>query len=257
LKGALYAQIQIGYSKLHLYTTHAQATYDNTLQYFLKRTEQFRCFQKFIDRSLAANRYREGEAVVLTGDFNVDSRDTQKFKSSKMMQFSDIRQMKSLNEVECFGEYDALLTCLNGDNKNEIENVLFESHGQHPITFGDYEVTKDNKKKPTETVLTDEKCLLVAECLDYIFRYVPTALLENELRQPCSYVKERLSIVPGSAEVEKFLVKNRHFTQLSDHYGVKVTLQYTETVYNDEDCDTVSQSTDDSTGSPMKSIRSE
>jgi len=30
----------------------------------------------------------------------------------------------------------------------------------------------------------------------------------------------------GSTKIEKFLVKGRHFTQLSDHYGVKVTLQY-------------------------------
>jgi len=40
--------------------------------------------------------------------------------------------------------------------------------------------------------------------------------------------KQELSVIKGSATVERFLIDGHKFSQLSDHYGVKVTLQYTE-----------------------------
>ena len=36
---------------------------------------------------------------------------------------------------------------------------------------------------------------------------------------------QRLVVVDESTVVEKFFVKDQEFTQLSDHYGVKVTLK--------------------------------
>lgn len=255
LKGALYAQIQIGHSRLHLYTTHAQATYDNTLKYFMKRTEQFKSFKQFIDRSLLANAYKEGEAVILTGDFNVDGRDTHKFRTSKMLRFTEIQEMENLKSAEVFSEYDALVACLNGKDQATIENLLLKNKGTHAVTFGDFEIV-GNTKKPKETVLTDKECLTVAECLDYIFKYVPSSLLQDNLNSPSSFVKESLTIIEESAEVEKFFVKSNHFTQLSDHYGVKIALRYSQSRF-EEDSENASVSTDDdeNIGSPMKAIQ--
>lgn len=45
---------------------------------------------------------------------------------------------------------------------------------------------------------------------------------------PCNEekVKSKLSVKEGSAKVRKFFVDGHNFTQLSDHYGVKVTLNF-------------------------------
>jgi len=38
--------------------------------------------------------------------------------------------------------------------------------------------------------------------------------------------QRKLRVVEESAKVEKFLVAGRDFTQLSDHYGASITLEY-------------------------------
>ncbi|KAI8865954.1 hypothetical protein GQ42DRAFT_165798 [Ramicandelaber brevisporus] len=78
-KGALYARIDIGGgNNLHLFTTHTQASYKVTdsldLDAVKVRFRQFTELPSFIKSNLADGGVKVGEAVVLQGDFNVDSR---------------------------------------------------------------------------------------------------------------------------------------------------------------------------------------
>jgi endonuclease/exonuclease/phosphatase family metal-dependent hydrolase len=251
-KGALYAEIQIGDSRLHLYTTHAQATYDTSLKYFLKRSQQFVCFQKFVKESLKRHKYQDGESVLLTGDFNVDGRDPMRFKSRKMEVFSLFKELPNLGKTGVFSEYEALTACLSDDNKDAVENLVFKHNGKHPITFGAYEVNHKNEKMPKEAILTAKEGQTVAECLDYIFKYVPRATLESDYP-----VKEKLVVMEGSACVEEFFVKGHKFGQLSDHYGVKVTLEFvSDNELTREETDSAA-STASSCASPSRSDKSE
>lgn len=45
----------------------------------MRRSDQFIEFNKFIRDTLSRNHYAEGDLVLLTGDFNVDSRQKAKF----------------------------------------------------------------------------------------------------------------------------------------------------------------------------------
>jgi len=54
-----------------------------------------------------------------------------------------------------------------------------------------------------------------------------------------------LTIVEDSAKIEKFFVKGHDFDQLSDHYGIKISLQYSK----NNDIDKEEMETNSSTAS--------
>jgi len=230
-KGILYAKIAIGSSRVHLFTTHAQATYDDTLKYFATRAEQFNTFRKFIKETLAAHSYEENDVVLLTGDFNVNSRSNKKYQPEVLDSIPVLQVLESLKQKAEFDEYDALVSCLSGDHKDQLENLIHKKFGEHPITFGDYVVNGDNVKTPIETLLTHPECMCADESLDYIFKYTPKKLkrkFSNLVQEIRPKAKAELTLVEEDTTVEKFSVKGHAFAQLSDHYGVKVTLQYSK-----------------------------
>jgi len=123
------------------------------------------------------------------------------------------------------------MVCYLSDNfKDEIEDLLFKKYGEHPITYAD-SYMDDKGFKPAETVLTHKDDLCSNQSLDYIFRLYPKRLLSTkgvrdlEDNQP-SQKQSNLRIPEGSARVEKFFIDGCDFTQLSDHYGTMVTLEY-------------------------------
>jgi len=80
-----------------------------------------------------------------------------------------------------------------------------------------------------ETVLTAKEDLCSNQSLDFIFNLTPKSIMKTKGVNISDHLAEqRLSIVEESAEVRKFFVDDREFTQLSDHYGVSVTLEYQE-----------------------------
>jgi len=233
-KGALYVKIRIGDSKLHLYTIHTQATYDETPKYFLKRSEQLIDFHKFIQETLEKYEHQNEDLVLLTGDFNVDSRSQRQFGSDNATLAPIIEKYNSLKKPGAFTEYDGLISCLTDDFRDEVEDLLYKKHKDHPITFGEYYLNENNEKVPVDGVLTDKDCRCVAESLDYIFKFTPRGTLETDLA-----LKQKLAIVEDSVAVEEFFVKGFEFGQLSDHYGVEVTLKYYPTSDTDkEDAET-------------------
>jgi len=124
-----------------------------------------------------------------------------------------------------FNEYEAM-TCVLSDNyKDDIKDLLLTTYGEHPITYGD-SFMDNNEMKPFETVLTlkDDHCS--NQSLDYIFQFTPRSLFSNNDDKKPLLNKQRLAVIDKTARVEKFLTADHAFTQLSDHYGVMVALEY-------------------------------
>jgi len=238
-KGALYAKIMIEDSYLHLYNTHTQANYEENPKYYLKRIEQISKFQAFIQDTLARNDYNSGDLTLLTGDFNVDGRSQRKYTNGDIAPISNLQNLNGLSKMEHFTEYDMLAQCLSNDNQDELHDLLCNNHdNEHPTTFGDFVLGENGKPKALETTLTGAVSQCSSESLDYIFRYIPNLPLKNDklgIMGLKPRAKQELSIVEESASVEKFFIEGHKFTQLSDHYGVKVTLQYTESSSNSAD----------------------
>lgn len=46
--------------------------------------------------------------------------------------------------------------------------------------------------------------------------------------------QSHLRIVSGSTRVQKFFIKGKPYTQLSDHYGISIDLEYVESFENDD-----------------------
>lgn len=100
--------------------------------------------------------------------------------------------------------YQEMYDLLHGDQK---EFKFINLHPDHPITYGDYII--DNEKKiPKETAITYSLNSSIGACLDYIFF--------------CN-ITDQFDII--EAKREPFYVKNRKFTQLSDHLGLSVKLK--------------------------------
>jgi len=73
---------------------------------------------------LASHSYQENDTVLLTGDFNVNSRSSKKYQPHVIDSIPVLQGLESLKKLEEFHEYDALLSCLSDDHKDEIENLL-------------------------------------------------------------------------------------------------------------------------------------
>jgi len=250
-KGILYAKIRIGTAALHVYNTHGQANYDaNPMKAFLIRAEQLMTFRRFITSTLAKNNYNSEDLALLMGDYNVDSRSKHRYQSHALTDTPGLKGLNLLTNVTHFGEYDALLSFLSDNHEDEIEDLLFKDLGEHPITFGDSVYVNDNEVLPLETVLTTKKDLGSNQSLDYMFRFTPKTLAQepvtpNTIKSPSG---NKLSIVDGTARVEKFLVAGHVFDQLSDHYGVQVTVAVNKINKFDD------QASDSTVSSPTKSL---
>lgn len=77
-KGILYAQIIIGHTKLHLFNTHTQASYNNDLYElfiasFNTRMDQLKILSKFIREVLKTEFCDKNDLAILCGDLNVDA----------------------------------------------------------------------------------------------------------------------------------------------------------------------------------------
>jgi endonuclease/exonuclease/phosphatase family metal-dependent hydrolase len=83
-KGVLYTQIQIKDTKLHLFTTHLQASYLDSGEFswelsFTTRMHQIEQVSQIASEILNKN-FKKNEKILITGDFNVNAL---KYKSKK------------------------------------------------------------------------------------------------------------------------------------------------------------------------------
>ncbi|KAJ2748168.1 hypothetical protein GGH94_003512 [Coemansia aciculifera] len=232
-KGVLYAKIAMadGDTHVHLFTTHTQASYGEvviTQPDVKRRLSQLFEFHNFLERILPKHR-AAGEAVVLTGDFNVDSRDHVLRDPTKVKYEREVE-----DGVETSDEGKAMMAVLEGrgidpkvlgpDNVDEfrgktvyaLHDALKERLGYHPVTFGNIVVDKEGGVFPRETVLTTKLDSTVMHSIDYVLWYNP-----DSKEHKASIVAElvNVGVVPN-------FTPDREFTQISDHYGVAAEIAF-------------------------------
>lgn len=253
-KSILYAQIEIGCSRLHLFTTHTQASYnDNLLELFISsfetRLDQINQLSSFIREVLKSEMNENLDLAILCGDLNVDALGYAKLKKNYKTNPIIIEMLES--------EYFKMLEVMN---KNEllIENLFYKVHGYHPITYGEY----NEKSGYLEQVLTHKEDIGCCQCLDYLFAVNINKNLKSNLPNIKNNTKNEflssnlidfdndlinkkldlakindeeksLFVIPNSVVVIKHLVedlnfckKSRVYTQLSDHYGLSCLIKY-------------------------------
>jgi endonuclease/exonuclease/phosphatase family metal-dependent hydrolase len=238
-KGVLYTKIQIKDEILHLFSTHTQASYfgENQKYPILTRADQFTMLRQFITTVLPKNNYKDGELVLIVGDFNVDSRHPF-IETNKIQQYPGFKEYPHLGSDKQFNEYDAMTCYLSDNGKDVIDDLLLNRYGEHPITYADSRTDDDSGDlKPLETVLTHKDDLCSNQSLDYIFRLHPKGLAKtktHDIEQGGLLPNQsKLQIIGDSAKVERFFVDNNDFTQLSDHYGTMVTLEYKSSAWEE------------------------
>jgi endonuclease/exonuclease/phosphatase family metal-dependent hydrolase len=231
-KGILYVKVQVKDETLHLFQTHTQASYtgSNKRLSIMTRGDQLALIRAFMQECLAKHGWKENEMCLLVGDLNVDARNPF-IESDKVKKYPQYKLYSHLGDKELFNEYEAMMCILSDNHNDSLEDLLHKTYGEHPITYGDTYMDDNKEMKPIETVLTLPDDLCSNQSLDYIFQYTPRAQKPKDQVNPDEQsTKRKLNVVEASARVEKFFVEDCEFNQLSDHYGVMVSLEYSEKV---------------------------
>ncbi|KAI9505328.1 hypothetical protein GGI25_003652 [Coemansia spiralis] len=231
-KGVIYAKIRVPTepaTHVHLFTTHTQASYGEvviTQPDVKRRLAQLFEFHNFLEKLLPLERAR-GEPVVLTGDFNVDSRSHVLSDPEKVPYERDVEDgMVTSDEggammavLEGRGIDPKLLGPENtsefrGKKVIELHDTLRERLGYHPVTFGNIVVDNEGTAHPRETVLTTTQDNMVMHSIDYVLWHNPDAQ-EHEI---VAQIKD-VGVTPN-------FTPEQPFTQISDHYGVSALITF-------------------------------
>jgi len=233
-KGVLYAKIQIKDAALHIFNTHTQATYAHLDQNtsVMTRGDQFLSYRKFMDECLEKY-YQKTDLVLLVGDYNVDSRGSD-VETKNIPKHPAFTLYPELSKRERMSEYDSMICTLSENGKDTLLDHLMESYGEHPVTFGASEYDKSaNSHVPLEVVLTCKDDLCSNQSLDYIFELKPIRFREKAPVTSPELQSENtgeLKVKEKSAFVENFAIEGYLFKQLSDHFGVSILLEYSDTL---------------------------
>ncbi|EPB89528.1 hypothetical protein HMPREF1544_03612 [Mucor circinelloides 1006PhL] len=226
IKGALHALIELNPDrKMHLYTTHTQASYD--LNNIINeddtaiRLSQFSLLHNFVYDTTKD----DSEPIMIVGDLNVDAavhpKDTPITRPSKE---SSPEYTKMVDVIRGTG----VIKRPGSDERwfdhpwkmDDLKDVVYAKYGYHPVTFGDYTTDEEGQLIPAETVLTNWDQLMTVQSIDRIF-----------------WSDRNSNIIQlESPRVEKFWVKENSqmtekerqetgFTQISDHYGLSCNIQ--------------------------------
>ncbi|KAJ2771594.1 hypothetical protein IWQ56_001720 [Coemansia nantahalensis] len=235
-KGVLYAKVEVRVdgaaapTHVHVFTTHTQASYGEvfiTQPDVKRRLAQLHEFHSFLEAVLPRHR-AAGEPVVLTGDFNVDSRD------HRLTDPEHVRHERDAEDgVATSDEGKAMMDVLQGhgidpkllgpDNTDafkgrttiELHDALHERLGYHPVTFGNIVVDKDGNVRPRETVLTNKQDSTVMHSIDYVLWHNP-----GESSTGIAAALHDVVVAPN-------FTPEQPFSQISDHYGVRAELRFT------------------------------
>ncbi|KAJ2546114.1 hypothetical protein EV175_005719 [Coemansia sp. RSA 1933] len=214
---------------VHVLTTHTQASYGDVVitQPDVKiRLSQLHEFHGFLESVLPKHR-AAGEPVVLTGDFNVDTRNHELSDPAKVPYERDVE-----DGVATSDEGAAMMAVLDGygidpsalgpDNTDtfkgktviEFHDTLYERLGYHPVTFGNIVVDEQGQVHPRETVLTTQQDNMVMHSIDYVLWHNPEAHAGGIV----AAIKD-VGVTPN-------FTPDQPFTQISDHYGVSALVEF-------------------------------
>lgn len=198
-KGALHALIEFNATRsMHLYTTHAQASYTNQANPDIgdvqMRLSQFAQLHQLV-RDTAEH---DNIPIVLMGDFNVDAAVHMGLPLTEPSTMSSKEYGMMLDVLRGTGVDPKLVELkmrgrLYVDNwrLDDLTDVVYDHYGYHPVTFGDVQVNAEGELEPAETVLTDMSQAMTVQSIDRIL-----------------WDKSRPSIVVKNAQTAKFLVQS-------------------------------------------------
>lgn len=220
-KGALYAKIAVSPTLcIHVFNTHLQSSFEKVSSMndpsVLVRLQQVCMLKTFIDDCIRQKPAHE--PIFLMGDMAVDGRNSGENGTEHSEQFVVMNKILK-GEIDISEEINGALGTSSSPPmehkrrypplKLSCKDVVFEGLHEHPVTIGDID---SRSKSPKETALTHPEQLKTCQCVDYILM-----LNFNNTESPNVEVKD--------PSVEKFYVQGQPFTQLSDHYGIKLTLK--------------------------------
>lgn len=215
-KGILYTLISCEDTLYHIFNTHSQASYEKnfgeaTKLSFLVRFSQMIELRKFIDETVPQT-LGDHEMVLLGGDLNIDQHSSPLPHDVFSKAFP--KDLPTFDDDVSFNEYDLFLKMFKFEGKFLVHDLLLEkSLSKHlpQYTFGDFSFDEEGNKVPCETVLTVKDSLTEGSRLDYLI----------ELGRPGG--GELLKKVQA-CEINKLLIHNKPYTQLSDHYALELEL---------------------------------
>ena len=224
-KGILYAKIKINDKYLFLFNTHTQASYydesskniNSTIQVRTAQTEELinYVYNKLLN--IPKEQVNKG-CVLIVGDFNIDAHD------NKML-----REKYSIPKYK-ITEYELLKKKLN--KLGTAIDLMKKKYNEHLYTFG------NNDKPEYDKVLTGKGDFNMKQTLDYMWEIIPNynldiyqksqgqfnILTESEDEKSDDEENTKIKVLYDTFKVEEFLVKNRPYQQLSDHFGISVEL---------------------------------
>ena len=221
-KGVLYAKIKINNKYLFLFSTHLQASYlddtqkniDNTIQVRTAQTEELINFVYNKLLEMPRDEVKSG-LVIIAGDFNIDAHDN-KFAKEKY-------KIPNYNSTE----YIIFKQKLNKLGK--AIDLMENKYKDHLYTFG------NNDKEEYDHILITKADLNIRQTLDYIWELIPDYNLDiykqsiHPFNKSFSFddkniEKNKMKVLYDTLKVEEFLIKDRPYQQLSDHFGLSVEL---------------------------------
>ena len=223
-KGILYAKIKLRDRYLFLFNTHLQSSYFDESQSNINCTIQVRTAQteeliNFVYNKLLTipkEQVKKG-CVLIVGDFNIDAHDN-KF----------VRERYTIPKYN-ITEYELLLKKLSKLGK--AIDIMDKKYNDHLFTFG------NNDKPEYDQVLTAKAEINLKQTLDYMWEIIPDYNLDIYNNSFCKMntkeIKEKIEdeddndkikVLYGTFKTQEFLVKNRPYQQLSDHFGISVEL---------------------------------
>ena len=224
-KGILYAKIKINDRYLFLFNTHLQASYFDESQKSINCTIQVRTGQTeelvnyVYNKLLSIPQYQIKQGCVLiVGDLNIDAHDNKFAKERYLIPQYNIP------------EYELLKQKLNKLGK--AIDLMEKKYNDHLYTFG------NNDKPEYDHVLTGKAEINMKQTLDYMWEIIPdynsdifknefyNLFYDNEEEKNDENENNKEKILYETLKVEEFLVKNRPYQQLSDHFGVSVELYF-------------------------------
>ena len=229
-KGILYAKIKINDKYLFLFNTHTQASYydesskniNSTIQVRTAQTEELinYVYNKLLN--IPKEQVNKG-CVLIVGDFNIDAHD------NKML-----REKYSIPKYK-ITEYELLKKKLN--KLGTAIDLMKKKYNEHLYTFG------NNDKPEYDKVLTGKGDFNMKQTLDYMWEIIPNynldiyqksqgqfnILTESEDEKSDDEENDKIKVLYDTFKVEEFLVKNRPYQQLSDHFGISVELSANST----------------------------
>jgi hypothetical protein len=184
---------------------------------------------------------------LLAGDFNIDGiqnkyKLNEKFREKKAIDMEEFisfyeksGDLKSsrpiMNEwLEDSSRYSVMMSLLNS-GKLLIDDLQIEILNDHLVTYGESETNRNtNEIQTKERALTHPIDQMSQQGLDYVMvanYYNEKDQERDENEKGGSYLKQNNSNIRISKlERQEFYVKDKKYTQLSDHLGIEVSLSF-------------------------------